>query len=244
MPARELAWEGCLNVRDLGGHPTEEGGETRFGRYVRAASLDRLTAAGWRSLVDYGVRTVVDLRLDEERAPEIPVDVPVAVVHRPLRTAFDHPEWPAVSAAEEAAEAMRFAYLAFLERSAGDIGAGVTAIAEPEDGAVVFHCMGGKDRTGLVSALLLRLAGVEADAVVADYAVSAGNLAEWLESWIEAAEDNAERRRRVSVCASPAEAMARVLVAVDDLYGGAEAYLRRAGVEAHLLARLRTRLVA
>ena len=57
-----LAWEGCLNVRELGGLPTEDGGETVFGRVVRGDNPEQLTAAGWASLADYGVRTVVDLR--------------------------------------------------------------------------------------------------------------------------------------------------------------------------------------
>ena len=72
MRSRDLAWEGCLNVRDLGGHPTEDGGETRFGAYVRADNLERLTAAGWQALIDYGVRTVVDLRLAGERGDAPP----------------------------------------------------------------------------------------------------------------------------------------------------------------------------
>jgi protein-tyrosine phosphatase len=52
MTERRLDWEGCLNVRDLGGHPTEDGGETRMGAIVRADSVRQLTEAGWAALVD------------------------------------------------------------------------------------------------------------------------------------------------------------------------------------------------
>src|SRR5919199_3968254 len=69
---RELSWEGCLNVRDLGGHPTSDGGVTAYGAVVRADSLRSLTEAGWRAAVAYGIRTVVDLRGDHERADDVP----------------------------------------------------------------------------------------------------------------------------------------------------------------------------
>lgn len=66
IAARDLDWEGCGNVRDLGGLPTVGGGETVRGRIVRANNLDLLTRDGWQALWDYGVRTVIDLRNEEE----------------------------------------------------------------------------------------------------------------------------------------------------------------------------------
>src|SRR5262249_24471543 len=74
---RELAWDGCLNVRDLGGHPTDDGGETRYGAVVRADSVRQLSDAGWAALVEYGVDTIVDLRMDQELAADPPADLPV-----------------------------------------------------------------------------------------------------------------------------------------------------------------------
>ena len=79
----ELAWEGCLNVRDLGGHRTEDGGETSYGAIVRADSVHQLTEAGWEALVAYGIRTVVDLRGHHEREGDPPSELPVEVVHVP-----------------------------------------------------------------------------------------------------------------------------------------------------------------
>jgi protein-tyrosine phosphatase len=240
---RDLVWEGCLNVRDLGGHPTEHGGETSYGAYVRAASIDRLTESGWQALVDYGVRTIVDLRLEEERDVQVPPGLPVVALHRPMAPAFGHPDWWEHSLDGEPAEATRGAYLAFLERFGAHFAEAVTAIASADEGAVLFHCMGGKDRTGLVAALMLRLAGVGPGAIAADYALSADNLGDWLDSWIEAAEDDEERARRTRICASPAEAMLAVLAAVDERFGGAEGYLCAAGVDEELLDRVRARLL-
>ena len=79
MAARErhLAWEGCANVRDLGGHPTEDGGVTAFGAVVRADSVRRLSEAGWEQLVDYGIERIVDLRFRDELEADPPAAIPV-----------------------------------------------------------------------------------------------------------------------------------------------------------------------
>ena len=76
-----LAWEGCLNVRDLGGHATEDGAVTRPGVVVRADALGRLSDAGWQALVDYGIARIVDLRLHDEREADPPRELPVELVH-------------------------------------------------------------------------------------------------------------------------------------------------------------------
>jgi protein tyrosine/serine phosphatase len=233
-------------VRDLGGHPTEDGGETCFGAYVRADALDRLTEAGWSALVDYGVRTVVDLRLAEERTAATPDGLPIVALHRPLLPDFGHPDWAetnGLSLDAAPSEATRIVYVEFLERYVERFGDAISTIATAdEDGAVLFHCMGGKDRTGLVAALLLRLAGVEREAVAADYALSGRNLEALLEAWIAAAEDDGDRELRVRISATPAEAMLGVLESLDDRYGGVEGYLRAAGVDDAELARIHTRL--
>ena len=70
MLDRQLDWDGCFNVRDMGGLPTISGARTRPGAAVRADSLNKLTDHGWAALLDHGVRTVIDLRNDFERAAE------------------------------------------------------------------------------------------------------------------------------------------------------------------------------
>jgi protein tyrosine/serine phosphatase len=234
MPSRALLWDGCLNVRDLGGHPTEDGAETRFGTYVRADNLERLTEAGWRALVDYGVRTVVDLRLEEERETAPPAGLPITALHCPLVPDFGHADWEEINALSLGAvppDSTRLVYVEFLERYRDRFGSAVSTIATADGGgAVLFHCMGGKDRTGLVTALLLRVAGVEREAVAADYALSGTNLQALHDSWIAASADARERELRIRICATPAEAMLAVLETLDERYGGAEGYLRAAGL--------------
>jgi protein tyrosine/serine phosphatase len=242
--SRALVWDACLNVRDLGGHATEDGGSTRFGVVVRGDSVGRLTAEGWDALVDYGVRTIVDLRLPEERTIPMPDGLPVTCVNVPLLPNYGHPDWDdlhRVTLGVELPDSTRLLYLEFLRRYQAAFGRALTAIADAED-AVLVHCHAGKDRTGLVVALLLRLAGVPPAAVAADYAQSAENLRPLHAAWIESSPTDDDRALRTRLSASPAEAMLGVLAELEERHGGAEGYLAEAGVPAVAIARLRGRL--
>src|SRR4051794_23952269 len=205
-PSRVLLWDGCVNVRDLGGLPLEDGGETRFGVAVRADSIRTLTDEGWRSLADYGVRLAVDLRGDDELADDPPGDSPIEVVRHPV-TGNSHPvvwEWPS----------MREAYLALLEGFPREFAATVTEVARA-DSPVVVHCQGGRDRTGLASALMLRLAGVPLDAIADDHGLSDESWAPQNEQWLAEAADDRERERRRRVIRPAGETMAEVLSGFD-----------------------------
>jgi protein-tyrosine phosphatase len=246
-PERTLSWDGCVNVRDLGGHATRDGRATRFGAVVRADSIRLLSDAGWAALLDYGVSRIVDLRFRTELEADPPRELDVDVVHVPLLPEPDAPEWDEIDAVGEAAPdaeaATRGAYLEFLERRRPQFGAAVAAVADAPDGTVVVHCFGGKDRTGLVVALLLRLAGVEIDDIAADYAESERNLAERTQEWIDDAEDEADRERRERIARTPPEAMVGVLEELERRYGSVRAYLGGAGVEPGALERATARLV-
>jgi protein-tyrosine phosphatase len=239
---RRLAWDGCLNVRDLGGYATEDGGETRFGAIVRADSVRELTAEGWRSLVSYGITRIVDLRQHSELEADPPLDVPVEVVHVPLFPEPGSAHWAELEALIDAAgdpvAATRGVYLECLERFRGEMALVLTAIARAGDGGVVVHCRAGKDRTGLVSAVLLRLAGVSRDHVGADYALTEGNLRAVWSEWVEQAEDAEERQQRRRMVATPAAAMVGVLTELEARYGTVRAYARAGGVAQRDLDRL------
>ncbi len=247
MTERRLDWEGCLNVRDLGGHPTEDGGETRMGAVVRADSVRRLTDAGWQSLVEYGIRRIVDLRLASELEEDAPGEVPVEVVHVsfledvPLDRQIEiFQRW--IDAPDDVS-ATRDGYLEMLDSYRKNVAAAVAAVAGAPDGGVLIHCMGGKDRTGLVAALLLRLVGVPVADIAADYGLSAENIKPFWQQWVEDAGDENERELRRRLSASPAEAMAQVLEALEREHGSAEGYLRGAGVTAHDIESARSRLL-
>jgi protein-tyrosine phosphatase len=247
LRSRDLVWDGVLNVRDLGGHPTADGGETLFGRIVRADNIRRLSDEGWAALADYGIRTVVDLRTEEELAADPPAEVPVEVVHAPFMV--DSPEVfeearRASSRHTDLMLATRDVYLVFLWHFHHLVANVIRTVAEAPDGGVVVHCAGGKDRTGLTVALLLRLAGVGLDEIDADYALSEQRLRPRHERWLaEAADDEArEQVRRIS--ATPAGTMRAVLEELERRHGSVEAYLRAGGAPDHIGDRVRARLLA
>lgn len=244
---RALAWEGCLNVRDLGGVPLAGGGTTRFGTLLRADNVGRLTPAGWRSLAGHRVVRIVDLRWPEERAEDPPRDLEIEVVHVSLLGRFDPSYSDDIDRYIEAGDPVGYwaeAYGRIVSRHRPNFAAALAAIADAPDGPVLFHCTAGRDRTGLISALLLRLAGAPVDEIAADYAESEANLAPDAERFIAGASDEAGRRRRAFMQAAPADAMVRVLAELEERYGDVAAYVRAVGLADAQIGRLRSRLAA
>jgi protein tyrosine/serine phosphatase len=242
-----LAWEGCLNVRDLGGLPTEDGRRTRLGGVVRSDNVRRLTDEGWRALAEHGVQRIVDLRFPEELAEDQPREVDIDVVHVSVLGAGLDPEYvkelDAHLAANDVADHYAWSYVEFLERYRERFGQAFAAIADA-DGTVVVHCFAGKDRTGLVAAILLRLAGVDRATIGADYAVTADNLRARWQVWLREARDEEERAKLEKLQHTPADAMARVVQEIEHRYGDVASYLRAAGLTDEQVDRLRERLVA
>ena len=248
--ARTLTWDGCVNVRDLGGIPTEDGRSTRTGAVIRSDNIRGLSDDGWRSLVEHGVVRIVDLRWPEERAEDPPRDVEpdVEVVHVSVLgpSVAEQREYlreldANLEAADDVADHYAWSYVDFLERNRARFGEALAAVADA-DGPVVIHCMGGKDRTGLMAALLLRLAGVSVDAIGADYALSGPNLSGTRDAWLAEAPTEAERRRRQKLSTTPAVAMARVIADIEERYGSVAGYMTAAGVRPEQVDRLRSRL--
>lgn len=246
MQDRALAWQGCLNVRDLGGHPTEDGGETVWGRVIRADSVRSLSDAGWAALTAHGVSTVVDLRSHGELADDPPRELDLDLVHVPVLAEEGDPVRREIDTAKERAtdgvdQTRRF-YLELLRRWDDRFAVAIAAVAKARAGGVVVHCKVGKDRTGIVAALLLRLAGVSREDVAADYALSSPNLEAQALLWVEEARDELERARRLRIVASPAGAMRGVLEAIEGEHGSVAAFLRRGGLDETTVAAARSRL--
>jgi protein tyrosine/serine phosphatase len=236
---RDLFWDGCVNVRDLGGLPTEDGGITRFGAIVRADSIRHLSDAGWEALRAYGVERIVDLRWHDELAADPPRELDVEVSHVPVFPDVGDPAWRAAEAGGD--RGREYAWL--LETGAERFAQAVTAVAAGDGGAVVVHCAAGKDRTGLVVALVLRLAAVPHEAIVEDYVTSGRNLAPFIEPWIDDAADGAERERRTYLSLTPPGAIEHAVREVERRHGSVETYLRSGGASGETLARIRRRLV-
>jgi protein-tyrosine phosphatase len=243
-----LAWEGCLNVRDLGGLPTEDGRRTRLGGVVRADNIRKLTDDGWRALAEHGVQRIVDLRWPEEIAEDQPRDVDIEVVHVSVLGEEYDAEYVKeldahLASVDDVADHYAWSYVDFLERYRDRFGNALAAVADAQ-GTVVVHCMGGKDRTGIVSALMLRLAGVPYSEIGEDYAVTAVNLEPSTSRWIPAIADEAERAKWEKLKDTPPAAMVRVVQEIERRYGDVASYLHAAGLTDAQVERLRERLVA
>jgi protein-tyrosine phosphatase len=165
LTARELSWDGCVNVRDLGGL-----GQIRPGAVVRMEAPTRLTGAGWAAAWTHGVRTIVDLRDDGEGEPDrAPRPAGITTVHAPLDPVgtpfYEH--WKSI---DNLASPLYFP--AMLAERPQPVIAAVRAIARAAPGCVAFHCAGGKDRTGLLALVLLTLARATPDEIISDYLLS------------------------------------------------------------------------
>ena len=239
---RHLAWEGCYNVRDLGGYKTRDGKVTRWGAIVRTDNLARLTDAGRTSLVDYGVRSIVDLRRPDELA-EYPNPFATTGVHDVVYTNISliDPARPN----PEGFTTLANDYKRILDDFAPAMAEIMHVIAAAPEGAVLIHCMAGKDRTGMVAAILLDLADVPRETIAQDYALSAEYLRPLDEEWLESGPgEREERARHLARYIPRAEVMLEVLSHLDERYGGVEAYLLFAGVSPRDIDLLRARLLA
>ena len=170
---RRLDLPGLYNMRDVGGYATEDGRVTRWRTLVRSNSPHRLSPASQQTLIDYGIRTVIDLRTTDETLEEPDVfsgSSKVSYVHHNMvgdLTLDDPPE--------ELGRAGRvaYSYSQILDARQASIGVTLATLAVPGVLPAIYHCAGGQDRTGIISALLLGMAGVPEDTIAEDYGLTA-----------------------------------------------------------------------
>ena len=229
---------GAVNFRDVGGLPAG-GSRTREGVLFRSGNLVAVDDDGIDTLRSLGIRRVVDLRDESELAhdPSRLDDLPVRVQHEPLFLG-------SVASFFARDLSLEQLYAEIADASAERVVSAIRGILV--DQPVLVHCTIGKDRTGVTVGIALAAAGVDPEAVVADYArtealLPAGRNARVLAA-IRAlhpenvhAEDLATR--------SPARAMRALLAHLDDAYGSAAGYLRAHGMTDAEIHRLREVLV-
>jgi protein-tyrosine phosphatase len=235
-PPRRLNFPRLLNARDLGGCPTVDGARTRWRSLVRADDLAQLNADGLRALADYGVATVLDLRWQEEaeRHPNpVPQALPQVRYQRLSLLTPTEDQWR--MRCEDASKELWNCVV--LEQVRVELRTVLAAIAAAAPGPLLFHCVAGKDRTGLVAALLLALADVLPEVIARDYAQSSENLrAGYLERY-----GAVEPERILAALHCPEEAAHNMLKFLAHA-GGVRMYLREIGLGSAEIARLRTRL--
>lgn len=242
--SRRLRWDHCFNARDLGGYPTAKGRATRRGVFVRTDNLSRLTPSGQTALREYGVRTVIDLRTELERANHPvpfarPEDETVRYLHLPffLEAEVTNPLIPEASPAD-----LQYCYR--LDQVPHRVGEILRTMADTPEGAILFHCHSGKDRTGMLAVILLLLAGVPDALIAEDYALSSEYLRPADQAWIdEQPELSEQRRQEIEQWRTRPERALAIVRHLRERYGGVEGYLRQAGLSEEQIERLRRKLV-
>ncbi|RTL67182.1 MAG: tyrosine-protein phosphatase [Pseudonocardiaceae bacterium] len=239
---RWLQLEGLDNVRDVGGLPIAGGGTTRPGVLLRSASLHYVTPADVRHLVEtFGLSLVLDLRT----AREIDEDGPTAVAAAGVETValtFIPEEGRALPETGDDTDPLTRNYLGYLADRPENVVEAVRRLAAPQAGPALVHCAAGKDRTGVLCALVLDAVGVERDAVVDDYALSATKVEDMFRRWTTA--EGSDMPADLTPHLPRAEAMAQVLATLDRDHGGAAGWLRANGLDDDAVVRLQERFTA
>ena len=211
-----------------------------MGVLVRSDSIAHLTPTGREAMTAYGVTTIIDLRSGSEvmTSPNPFANgsgSEVTYLNLPL---VDDSMMVRLGDAID----MYGRYLMMLERRQQAFCEIFNAVAAA-DGTVVFHCFAGKDRTGLVAAMLLSLAGVAPGAIAADFAETDAQLTKKYQEWLAAAAPERRKEMREDLQCPP-ERMLGVLDHLNAKWGGAGAYLEAAGLEPAKIDRLRSILVS
>jgi protein-tyrosine phosphatase len=235
--SRLVPLQGALNVRTFG-ELRGRRGPIPAGSFLRAADLARLTAADRDLLAARGVALALDLRTEEEAA-SAPDALATDARFRYARISLLGTETIDLSNLPDDLGTM---YVASLDANQREFRRVFEAMAAEQDGAVLFHCTAGKDRTGMVAALLLSLADVPRADIVHDYAISAYYLEPMMRQSPQLAEMAQRNPKMLALAGSPAAAIESFLDALERRHGGARAYLRRIGVSNLDVARLLARL--
>jgi protein-tyrosine phosphatase len=247
-PVRRVPLDGPANFRDLGGY--EAGSQfLRRGRVFRSDSLSHLTDRDVRHIVEeLGVSTVVDLRAGHEvevyghgplgAAGVVVHHMPIADETRPER--FERPP----DAPDPSTLTLDAIYVIMLERYAERFVGVLRMLADTATHPVVFHCAAGKDRTGIVAALLLSVLGVDDDVIAADYALTAEHIEELLgRHQARADADGNPVEVSDALMSADVAVMRNLLVEMRARYGSAEGYLESHGLEPEAVAALRSTLL-
>ncbi len=245
-PRRWLRLEGIDNVRDVGGLPLRDGGTTRFGTLLRSANLHHVTPGDVAYLVDVvGLQLVIDLRTPYEIDRDGPTAVAAAGVET-VALSFLPEDGDALPQADGDTDPLMRAYLGYLTDRTENVVEAVRLLARPGAGPTLVHCAAGKDRTGVLVALVLDAVGVAREAVVADYALSAEQVEAMFRRWTAAS--GREMPADLSPHLPRAEVVEAILQRLDTTHGdgtrgGAAGWLRANGLSDEVLVRLRERLV-
>jgi protein-tyrosine phosphatase len=245
--------EGCPNLRDLGGYQTTDGRRVKWGRIFRSSNLGRLTDKGLDQLKRLGIKLVCDFRTEAE-ALKLPNRFPDSEAVGYVRLPIQHGEFEPTSVFDRikkgdfdwiSEDFMIQGYIDSAERYADVWARLFNLLSAPRHRPLLFHCTGGKDRTGAAAALILLSLGVPAETVVADYGLSDGYNADVRKAIYEYLRPFGVDIAKVEPYFTAPESRIRALLAhVDARYGSAVDYLvKKVGISEKTIALLRDTLL-
>lgn len=241
MGQRHLPLAGAYNIRDIGGYPTTAGTTTRWRTFLRADSLHNLTPAGQQALVDYGVRTIIDLRFEHECSVAPNVFAAADNVRYINLSLF---EGSAPNALGRQLPDLESIYRYILDERQAAIKT-ILALMADDGFPVLIHCTAGKDRTGLITALMLGLAGVDHATIAEDYALTAHYGAALLtQLYDQAAAAGRDMVTYARFLEAKPEAMHNTLAYLEEKYTSVPAYLAQIGLTATQIAQLQRQLLS
>lgn len=240
LTQRRIPLTGAYNVRDAGGYETQDGRFIKPRTLFRADSLHALTPDDQNAVAALGLRTMIDLRREEERAadPNPFAETPtVAYQHLPL-----HPGWSTILEHGKPND-LAHLYQAIIDNAQAGIFRVMSTVANQDAFPLLVHCQIGKDRTGIITALLLSVAKVPYETIIADYALSHHYLQPIFEKYRQNSQQNGfDMVLFEKLVQSPPQVMAATLAHLDDCYGGPWAYLRQIGMSEAQLRHIQTAL--
>lgn len=230
---RHIPFEGCFNFRDIGGYPGAEGRTVRWGRYYRAGRQDRMTAEDLKQAQDLAIQTQIDLRKSDEIADQGrgPIEnMGARYVHLPVIPDGGTDKLSRL-VGDTGISGKR--YLGYLEFGGETWRKMFEIFAEPGDHPIIIHCTAGKDRTGVSTAFLLSVLGVERALIEADYLLTNRDVSrqvDFVETNVGLPE-GIDRQEMMFHAGVPETAMHDFLNGLEDRWGGALGYLKSIGLD-------------
>lgn len=238
QPVKRLRMEHAHNMRDMGGYETPDGRVTAFGKLLRSGGLQNLTKGEWKRLKDLGICTVLDLRSKAEIEVG-PDQVPEQITwrHCPLQTEQIDATDLSGSALKAFTDSLTEGYLNIVRNNGHLLAEALTALIDGLDrGAVLFHCMAGKDRTGVLASAIYYLCGVEREDIIADYEVTFTYNKRGMNQLFERADEEA-RLKMMPLLLSQSDSMDRLVAFYEEI--NLSEYLMRHGMKAEAFIRLK-----
>jgi hypothetical protein len=242
MTERNVPFAHLHNFRDLGGYRTVDGSTVRWRRLYRSDDLARLTPDEIDQFRQIGIRTVIDLRRPAELEEHGRIPEATGVSYRHVYLV--HPRWDQdqFGNLQDRIEYVAQRYIEIAETARDGLGEALRVISDSANTPLVFHCLAGKDRTGVLAALTLSLLGVDDADVAADYALSEDAAARsWAWFTTHARPDLAGTVRDYPIC--PPASMTLTLADLRERYGSIQEYAAAAGVGPHHIAAMRANLL-